>query len=122
MASGINSTFRQVGIATGIALLGSLFASRVRVRADHVAGYRGWPGRARSSPPRSGPATSGRRSAVCSGALPRSGDPGGLIGRLRSPGLNLILLVAAVIAFVSGAISLAAIRAQDFAHHQPARP
>ncbi|MBO0884293.1 MAG: MFS transporter, partial [Mycobacterium sp.] len=29
MASGINSTFRQVGIATGIALLGSLFASRV---------------------------------------------------------------------------------------------
>ncbi|MBO0833548.1 MAG: MFS transporter, partial [Actinobacteria bacterium] len=29
MASGINSTFRQVGIATGIALLGSLFASKV---------------------------------------------------------------------------------------------
>ena len=29
MASGINSTFRQVGIATGIALLGTLFSSRV---------------------------------------------------------------------------------------------
>src|SRR5690348_15028551 len=28
MASGINSTFRQVGIATGIALLGTLFSSR----------------------------------------------------------------------------------------------
>ena len=27
MASGINSTFRQVGIATGIALLGSLFSN-----------------------------------------------------------------------------------------------
>ena len=30
MASGINSTFRQVGIATGIALLGTLFASQVK--------------------------------------------------------------------------------------------
>ena len=29
MASGINSTFRQVGIATGIALLGSLFSNKV---------------------------------------------------------------------------------------------
>ena len=30
MASGINSTFRQVGIATGIALLGTLFSNHVR--------------------------------------------------------------------------------------------
>jgi len=30
MASGINSTFRQVGIATGIALLGTLFSSDVK--------------------------------------------------------------------------------------------
>ena len=30
MASGINSTFRQVGIATGIALLGTLFATQTR--------------------------------------------------------------------------------------------
>ena len=30
MASGINSTFRQVGIATGIALLGSLFSNKVK--------------------------------------------------------------------------------------------
>ena len=29
MASGINSTFRQVGIATGIALLGTLFSNRL---------------------------------------------------------------------------------------------
>ena len=28
MASGINSTFRQVGIATGIALLGTLFSNK----------------------------------------------------------------------------------------------
>jgi EmrB/QacA subfamily drug resistance transporter len=41
MASGINSTFRQVGIATGIALLGALFSSQVRgsvARAAFTAG------------------------------------------------------------------------------------
>jgi EmrB/QacA subfamily drug resistance transporter len=33
MASGINNTFRQIGIATGIAALGAIFASRVDPRA-----------------------------------------------------------------------------------------
>ena len=41
MASGINNTFRQVGIATGIAALGAIFASKVgdqRSHADFVHG------------------------------------------------------------------------------------
>jgi class 3 adenylate cyclase len=33
MASGINNTFRQIGIATGIAALGAIFASKVDQRA-----------------------------------------------------------------------------------------
>jgi EmrB/QacA subfamily drug resistance transporter len=37
MASGINSTFRQVGIATGIALLGALFSAQVRGSASRAA-------------------------------------------------------------------------------------
>jgi EmrB/QacA subfamily drug resistance transporter len=37
MASGINSTFRQVGIATGIALLGALFSSQVRGSVSRAA-------------------------------------------------------------------------------------
>jgi MFS family permease len=37
MGSGINSTFRQVGIATGIAALGSIFASEVRAIAGAIA-------------------------------------------------------------------------------------
>ena len=36
MASGINSTFRQVGIATGIALLGTLFSNKVS--SDVISG------------------------------------------------------------------------------------
>jgi len=30
MASGINATFRQIGIATSVAVLGSIFDSRIR--------------------------------------------------------------------------------------------
>jgi hypothetical protein len=35
MASGVNSTFRQIGIATGVVVLGSLFTHRV---TDALAG------------------------------------------------------------------------------------
>ena len=56
MASGINSTFRQVGIATGIALLGALFSNEVQERGAGP-GVRG----ARTVPP--GPADR-RRGAV----------------------------------------------------------
>lgn len=39
MASGINSTLRQVGIATGIAALGTIFASKIHFSVlDHLSG------------------------------------------------------------------------------------
>jgi hypothetical protein len=37
MASGINNTFRQIGIATGIAALGALFSSKVGDPRSHTA-------------------------------------------------------------------------------------
>jgi EmrB/QacA subfamily drug resistance transporter len=117
MASGINSTFRQVGIATGIALLGSLFASEVarQVRLGVAAV----------------PGLSGHGAQIV-GAV-QSGQIGQLIARLPAgarpavaeitraaftAGLNHILLVAAVIALVAGVISLAAIRTKDFAQNR----
>ena len=48
MASGINSTFRQVGIATGIALLGTLFSSNVK--DEVLARVAAVPGLSRSGP------------------------------------------------------------------------
>jgi EmrB/QacA subfamily drug resistance transporter len=36
MASGINNTFRQIGIATGIAALGAIFASKVPDQSSHA--------------------------------------------------------------------------------------
>ncbi len=55
MASGINSTFRQVGIATGIALLGTLFSNKVK---DEVL----TPGCRGPRPVPSGPADRRRRA------------------------------------------------------------
>ena len=117
MASGINSTFRQVGIATGIALLGTLFSNRshdrVVARLAHVAGAHPY-------------------AAKIAGGL-RSGEIGHVIAalpaNLRGPvgvaargaftdGLNLILLVAAVIALASGVIALVSIRTKDFVSQQ----
>jgi EmrB/QacA subfamily drug resistance transporter len=117
MASGINSTFRQVGIATGIALLGALFSSKVK---DEVLALTA-----------AAPGLSGRGPQIA--AAVQSGQIGQLITRLPPParqsavvitrtafttGLNLILLVAAIIALVSGAVSLAAIRSKDFVPQQ----
>ncbi len=114
MASGINSTFRQVGIATGIALLGSLFSNQVRTNVTSMVN--------------AVPGLSGKGPQIA-GAV-QSGQIGNLIGRLPGPvraqvggitraaftgGLDHILLVAAIIAFVSGVITLFAIRQKDFA-------
>jgi MFS family permease len=41
MASGINTTFRQVGTATGVAALGSIFASHIRTTHAGLAGFVG---------------------------------------------------------------------------------
>jgi hypothetical protein len=121
MASGINSTFRQVGIATGIALLGALFSNKVTAEIVARAG--------------AVPALSHRGQEIA--AAVKSGQIGHVIAHLPAParpvvglitrsafttGLNQILLVAAIIALVSGMVSLAAIRSRDFAPQQAAAP
>jgi EmrB/QacA subfamily drug resistance transporter len=119
-ASGINSTFRQVGIATGIAGLGALFQARVTGKlADALAGAPLPPGvhdrlgeavvsggaqaAARAAPP-------GAREAVAEAAR-----------RAFIDGLNEILVVAAVVAFAGGVLAFALVRSRDFvARHAPA--
>ncbi len=122
MASGINSTFRQVGIATGIALLGTLFSNKVK---DEVLSLDGRRARAVTAGPAIAAAVqSGQIGQVITRLPPPARQPVGVITRTAfTTGLNLILLVAAIIALVSGAVSLAAIRSKDFAQQQgPASP
>jgi hypothetical protein len=112
MASGVNSTFRQVGIATGIAALGSIFASKV---SDTVAAA------LTSSPVGSRAGELG--DAVAGGAVSQAiastpPEARRFVAEAANQGfvdgLNSILLVGAVIAFVAGAASLALIRERDF--------
>jgi EmrB/QacA subfamily drug resistance transporter len=121
MASGINSTFRQVGIATGIALLGTLFSNNVK--DEVLARVAAVPGLSRSGPRIAAAVQSGEIRNVIA-RLPEQARPAvGMITRSAfTTGLDRILLVAAVIALVSGVISLAAIRGRDFAQQQRPGP
>ena len=103
MASGINSTFRQVGIGTGIALLGALFTSRLTSAvAAHAAGT---PFAAHSA---------GISAGLRNGAAPRlfAATPPqqrGLLGEVirgsYTTALDHILLVAAIISFTAGRVA-----------------
>src|SRR5271166_2335923 len=117
IGSGINSTFRQVGIATGIALLGALFSNKVR--DDVLSLTAAVPGLSSRGPQIAAAIQSGQIGQVIGKLPPSARQPVGVITRTAfTIGLNHILLVAAVIALVSGVVSLAAIRSKDFAQQQ----
>ena len=121
MASGINSTFRQVGIATGIALLGSLFSNQVKDQVMSLAAA--VPGLSSRGPQIAAAVQSGQIGQVIAKLPPPARQSVGVITRTAfTTGLNLILLVAAIIALVSGVVSLAAIRSRDFAQQGPVSP
>ena len=110
MASGINSTFRQVGIATGIAGLGAIFQHLVAsnflervplsrlpkgVRADAIADFISFGGAQRVGNP----------------ALSRAAEQAFIHG------LNHILVYAAILAFVGAVLATLLTRPQDFIAH-----
>ena len=117
MASGINSTFRQVGIATGIALLGTLFSNKVagEVRTAIAA----VPGLSHQGPRIATAVQSGEIGNVIA-KLPGQLRPkvGEITRAAFTTGLNHILLVAAIIALASAVVSLVAIRTRDFAQQR----
>jgi EmrB/QacA subfamily drug resistance transporter len=115
MASGVSSTFRQVGIATGIAGLGAVFQSQV---TSHLASaLAGTEVAARAD-------EIGR--AVTSGGAPRviAAAPADVRRAVESAiqaaftsALNDILLIAAVVAIAGGLLALALVRGSDFVAH-----
>ena len=114
MASGINSTFRQVGIATGIALLGTLFSNKVT--AEIVARVPAVPGLSGKGRQIAAAVQSGTiRQTI--GQLPaHAREAVGMITKAAfTAGLDHIMLIAAIIAVASGVLSLALIRSRDFA-------
>ena len=110
MASGINSTFREVGLATAIAAFGSIFTSAMGSSLSH--------------------ATSSAGSTAHILKLVRQGETGRLLAGLPpavrgqvaaairssfAAGLNDLLITAGVVALAGAACAVLLIRGKDFA-------
>jgi hypothetical protein len=122
MASGINSTFRQIGIATGIALLGTLFATKLReaVAANVHAHPVGIPAAQITDALQNGKAESLFHQAAGSGNPRQLATLEQIARGSFTTALDHILLVAAIIAFVCGVLSFVLIRQKDFVAQGPA--
>ena len=120
MASGVNTTFRQIGIATGTAVYGSVFASDLRQKL----------GQALASIPSLERHLPGTVTAVQQGNTAQAINA--VPAPLRAPlvaaihasfasALDVLLVVSAVLALVGAACSGLLIRRRDFvvSHHQP---
>jgi len=119
MASGVNSTFRQVGIAVATAALGTLFTSALRRSLEH--GLAGVPALAGHASAIAAQVQQGNFSAVLATAPPaqRARLEAAAHSAFAS-GLNELLLVTGAVALVGGIASLALIRSRDFAHTRAA--
>jgi EmrB/QacA subfamily drug resistance transporter len=113
MASGINNTFRQVGIATGIAGLGAIFQSRIE---HHLAaGLAGTPGAPHPSEIARA-VSSGGLDQVVGQAPPEAREVVGSVAREAFvSGLDELFLVAAVIALVGAVLAAVLVRQRDLA-------
>ncbi|MGH9885881.1 MAG: MFS transporter, partial [bacterium] len=113
MATGINNTFRQVGIATGIAALGAIFQSQVHGKV--VSALAGLPNAGAIAHSFS----NGRQAQAIAAA------PAGLRGHLTEvakasfvSGFHEILIVGAIVAFCGAVLAALLIRPQDFVTSQ----
>jgi predicted MFS family arabinose efflux permease len=117
MASGINSTFRQVGIATGIALLGTLLANRLTTAVTALAAHT--PLAPRSSQISEALRNGGAEQVFATTPPAQRPALGGIVRGAFTTALNEILLVAAITCFAAGVLALVLIRTKDFVKTGP---
>jgi EmrB/QacA subfamily drug resistance transporter len=109
MASGLNNTFRQLGIATGIAALGAILQSQVTSKA--VNALHGVPNAHRIALQ----LTSGQAKQAIAAAPPRLRAQIGEAARTSFvSGLSHILVVGAIVAAVAAVLATILVRGQDF--------
>jgi len=118
MAAGINNTFRQVGIATGIAALGSIFA--VRVRHDILQSLSRIPDVAHRAGGVATALVQGNNPVTAAGV--HGMQAAQVAEAARSAfvsGMNVILVIGGVVALVSAVLSTVLIRSRDFVSSTP---
>ena len=115
MASGINSTFRQVGIATGIAGLGAVFSHTVRTQIQSLLEHSGRVGAHAAHAIATGVSQGGGPSAGLA-KLPPQARPVAVhaVHAGFVAALNDVFLIGAVVAIVAAGLTLVLIRSRDF--------
>jgi hypothetical protein len=112
MASGVNSTFRQVGIATGVAALGSIFSARITDSLTDLLAVGPLAARAQEL---ALAATGGQVNQVLTGLPPeQQAIAMAAVQQSFATSLNDILLIGAALAFVSAVFAVVLIRSKDF--------
>src|SRR3984893_13501117 len=109
MASGVNSTFRQIGIAAGIAALGSIFSSALQHKLTSN------PAVASLGPRTVSMVRQGQVSQLLASLPPtRRGEVATAVKAAFAAGLNDLLYVTAAVALVGAVCALLLIRSKDF--------
>jgi EmrB/QacA subfamily drug resistance transporter len=119
MASGINSTFRQIGIATGIAALGAIFQSHVK--GNLASALAGSPAAAHADQIARGVSSGGVKQVLS--AVP--GQARATVEHAANhafvSGLSELFVIAAVVAFSGAVLAFVLVRQSDFVGHASQR-
>ena len=122
MGSGVNSTFRQVGIATGIAALGAVFQHQVSSGVATALGR--VPGIGAATVHRAADAvSSGQAAALLHSLPPERRAVAAHVARTAFTGaLNDVLLIAAIVALAGAALAAVLVRTRDFVAPEASSP
>ncbi len=124
MASGVNSTSRQVGYAAGIAALGTLLATEVRHTV--VSDLRHSPLASASHHLAAAISAGNAEKAISHVPAAMRGRVGGVALQAFTSSLDELLLIAAIVSFAGALLAFVLIRQRDFvqagAEAEPARP
>ena len=120
MASGINNTFRQVGIATGIAALGALFESAISNKlAPRLAGT---PFVGHAAQISHAVAGAGTQQVLRSVPAAERARATAAIHFAFASAMDEILLVAGIVALAGAVLALVLVRGRDFVAHAAPEP
>lgn len=113
MASGANSTLRQIGVAVGIAVYGTTFASRLQSGlSHHLAGS---PDLAHRTSTITAAVTSGQTDQLfATTPVAARGELAEAIRAAFTSGLNDLLYISGALALAGGVLGLLLIRSKDF--------
>jgi predicted MFS family arabinose efflux permease len=119
MAAGINDTFRQVGIAVGVAAWGAIFLSRGAAKISTLAA--GTPAATGGHPRQLIEAASGGHLGSALAGVPH-GAQALVVNATRQgflSGLNTILVIGALLAFAGAVLALWLVREHEIERDQP---